>query len=170
MNKRQVLDIVLIIFGIYFLMYFIQSMIATTWQIFFMPQDQFVQKGVYIFMMWLYLLIPLALSALFLFRREKILNMLIGKTEQQEVLPADSVPCYGRVAFWIQIIGLYYLISSGIRAIVQLTVIIVIQNPQYSIERFLWKDMANPVVTLIVAALLIRKSESIANFINTITK
>ena len=121
-------------------------------------------------MMWLYLLIPLALSALFLFRREKILNMLIGKTEQQEVLPADSVPCYGRVAFWIQIIGLYYLISSGIRAIVQLTVIIVIQNPQYSIERFLWKDMANPVVTLIVAALLIRKSESIANFINTITK
>lgn len=169
MNKRQVLDIVLIIFGLYFLMYFVQYMIITTFQLFSMQEGQFAKNGAYIFMMWFYLLIPLAVSALCLFKREKLLNILIGKSEQKESPQTNSMPCYGRLAFWIQILGLYYLISSVARAIPQLAVMIS-RSSQYSYKYFWWREMGSSIVTIILASLLIWKSEVIANFINKITK
>jgi len=169
MNKRQVLDIVLIIFGLYFLMYFIQYMIVTTFQFFSIPEGQFSEKGTYIFMMWIYLLIPLAIAVFFLFKREKLLNMLVGKSKQQEVQQSETMPCYGRLAFWIQIFGLYYLISSIARAIPRLTVVIS-RSSHYSAKYFWWQEMGSYIVTIILAFLLIWKSEIIANFINSITK
>lgn len=169
MNKRQVLDIVLIIFGLYFLIYFVQSMISTTWYFFFTPQDLFGKKGVYIFMMWSYLLIPIAVSALCLFKREKLLNMLIGKSEQQDVQQSETMPCYGRLAFWIQIMGLYYLISSGVQIIRELVIVFSVRT-QYATQFTWWHQMGQPIVMVIVAFLLIWKSEVIADFINKITK
>ncbi len=167
MNKRQVLDIVLIIFGIYFLMYFIQSMVQTIFIMFF--QEELIKKGIYFFMLYLYLLIPLAIAAFFLFKREKLLNMLIGKSEQQGAQQSETMPCYGRLAFWLQILGLYYFISSVARAIPQLTRVISMSS-HYSAKHFWWQEMGSSIVTIILAFLLLWKSELIADFINKITK
>ncbi|MDD5454327.1 MAG: hypothetical protein PHW62_02355 [Candidatus Ratteibacteria bacterium] len=169
MNKRQVLDIVLIIFGLYFLIYFVQSMISTTWYFFFSPKDEFMRKGVYILMMWVYLLIPLVVSALLLFKREKLINMLIGKSEQQEPKQSDSLPCYTRLAFWIQILGLYYLIPSGAQLIREFVIVFSVRT-QYATKFTWWHQMGQSIVIIIVALVLIRQSEPIANFINKITK
>ncbi|MBU1631457.1 MAG: hypothetical protein KKH49_06640, partial [Candidatus Omnitrophica bacterium] len=152
-----------------FLMYFVQSMIATTWNFFFTPQDQLVNKGIYILMMWVYLLIPLAIAVFFLFKREKILNMLIGKSEQQEVQQFQTLPCYGRLAFWIQILGLYYLISTVARAIPRL-IMVISRSSHHSFKYFFWQDMGGSTVMIILFFLLIWKSEVIADFINKITK
>lgn len=168
MNKRQVLDIVFIIFGFYILMSFLTYLPF----LIFMQGNSLIsisRKVPYILMMGLYVLIFLALSVIFLFKREKLINMLIGKSEQHEPQQSETLPCYARLAFWIQIIGLYYLISSGTKAIGQLAIIVSI-NMQPISARIWWTQTAPQIVAAIVAVLLIWKSEPIANFINNITK
>jgi hypothetical protein len=167
MNKRQVLDIVLVIFGLYLLMYFFQSIVPTIFFV-FLQKEQFFSRGLHIFMMGLYSLLILAPSAIFLFKRDKLITMLIGKSEQKESLQTNSMPCYGKLAFWIQILGLYYLISSVARAIPRLTVVIS-RSYHYSAKYFWWQEMGSYIVTIIIAFLLIWKSEAIANFLKKIT-
>jgi hypothetical protein len=167
-NKRQVLDIVFIVFGLYFFMSLVGSLASLTFSV-FMEESEYMSKGSIILMTGVHCTVLLLLTGLFLFKRKLLLAFFAPHTDEIDGRSTGQEPCYARLAFWIQILGLYYFIASVSKAIGQLA-IVVSTKTRYVSSHLWWNQMGPHLVAVVIAALFIWKSEAIAHFITRIAR
>jgi len=165
-SRGQVLDVVIIIFGLYLLMSFVTSLTSLSFYI-FAEENQFASRGSWILMTSVYSVILLGLCCLFLFKRNILIKLLSSDTQSEESVLVESLPCYARLSFWIQILGLYFLISSGSKAVGQLAIVVSTRS-QYVSDHMWWHQTGHYLVSAIVAGLFIWKSKTIADFITKV--
>lgn len=116
MTKRDVFEIIAKAFGLYCIVQFIRSTPAVIGAIVVNQPDFITNRPLYISLMSLYPLIFLFLSVIFIRKSDAVVNFFFSKTipnRPSEDLRNDENPPYGKLSFWIVIIGFYYLISSS---------------------------------------------------------
>ncbi|MDA3800386.1 MAG: hypothetical protein PF692_15080 [Kiritimatiellae bacterium] len=114
MTKRDLLEVVIKILGVYCFILFVRFL--PNLPMFFVTtgmDDYITNNTLYVLLTCLYPLINLALSYVFVIKTEMVLNVLRISGEQNETVDRHETPAYGRLSFWIRIIGLYYFVSSA---------------------------------------------------------
>jgi len=162
MTKRDMMDIVIRAFGIYFLVAFIRTIPMTGIQFFVDTSEFIANRGVYLIFNVLHSLIPLVFACLFLFKSQAITTLLVKEVAPQ----ADatrSQPAYAQLWFWITIIGLYYFVSSASALVGQLLrrTLEFTKYPMAFTGRGFWSN----VVTLVISLNFIFGSKAIDSFI-----
>ena len=116
MLKRDIFEIIAKAFGLYCIVQLIRSTPAVFGAIVVNQPELITNKPLYIFSMLLYPLVFLVLSLIFILKSEWITKIFFpesSSTIDREDQSKNERPAYGKLSFWIIIIGFYYLLSSA---------------------------------------------------------
>lgn len=113
MTKRDMMDVVLKLFGVYFFVTFVKTIPMTLIQFTVeLPSDVFPNPSAYLILNFLHSLFPLVFAYFFLFRSQAIAAVLV-KEDAPRQDAAGRQPAYAQLRVWIIMIGLYYFVSSA---------------------------------------------------------
>ncbi len=175
MNRRQVLDIIFITFGLYLLVAFCVRILPSF--LFVMLQEKSplmgdinISKGAQVFMCVVQSMAVLALAGLFLLKRNILIIFLTRDSADINAGSTEREPCYARPAFWIQIFGLYYFIETVVKFGQMLVSNAIIRSSCDSLPLTWWLNNAGHyLVAGVLSVVFIWKSEAIAKFIRKIS-
>jgi uncharacterized membrane protein len=163
MTKRDIADIVLVWMAVSFILVLLTS-ILTLGSIIGMPDEQskFMTTSVALVFQVLHLLAVAFLIYILLFKRNLVLNIVFPDAEGKEVSVSDGLTALTSYVFWIRLLGIFTLLSSGIGFFADL-VSGLAMNRQFVIDSF-WKVKTFPhIVSAILAFVVIWKADWIAN-------
>jgi hypothetical protein len=166
MRKHDVFEIITKVFGLYCIVQFIRSAPAVFAAI-AVNQPEFVTNvALYIVTISLYPLVFLVLSVIFIFKSDLITQFLcpeLGSKVAFDDHIETERPAYGKLPFWITIIGIYYLISSTASVLSGLPTIFIKMKEGW----ILTHDPFIPQTLILIMSLAcIFKSEKIEEIIN----
>jgi len=114
MTKRGLVEIGIKFFGVYCFILFVRFLPSLPMAFVTTGMDEFISsKTLYVLLVCLYPLLNLAFSYVFIMKTEMVLNVLKLSIQQDETVDSHEVPAFGKLSFWIRIIGLYYFVSSA---------------------------------------------------------
>ncbi len=114
MTKRSLVEIGIKLLGVYCFILFLRSLPSVLMVFVTTGMDEFISSmTLYVLLLCLYPLVNLALAYVFVMKTEIILNVLSLSGQQDERADRHEAPAYGKLSFWIRIIGLYYFVSSA---------------------------------------------------------
>ncbi len=101
-----------------------------------------------------------------LFKRDKVLNWLFPNSDQKTLaLSDDSVLRLTEYSFWITLFGLFTGIQAGVNLISNLTRAFGPHNNSTGDFAFFWSLCGLHILSVILAALILWKAETIAAFL-----
>jgi len=168
MNKRDILHIVFIAFGIYFLMSFLFALSSIGFAI-SMKETEYISKGSQIFWTSLNSIFLFILTYIFLVRNRFLVGLLISKDNTDDSCVNETESTIGRLSFWIKIMGLYYFVSSSSKVLAQFPSILS-STSEFMSDSFWWNQTGSHLIALLISILLVLKSDMIEKLINQINK
>jgi len=168
MNKKNILQIVFIAFGIYFLMNFLFSLSALGLTM-SMKETEYISKGSQIFWTAINNILLFLLAYIFLVRNRFLVELFASKMAAEDNSAKEPELAVCRMSFWIKIIGLYYFVSSSSKILAQLPAILS-GTYEYTADLFWWNQTGSHLIALVISILLIFKSEKIETLINQAPK
>jgi hypothetical protein len=170
MLKGDIFEIIVKAFGLYCIVQFIQSTPAVFGAIVVNQPEFITNKPLYIFSMLLYPLVFLLLSLIFILKSELVTKIFFSRsssTSDRVEQPDDEKPPYGKLSFWIIIIGFFYFISSAASVLSGLPTIFIKLKEGW----FFTHDPFLPQTLIFIMSLVcILKSEKIEEIINKIKR
>jgi hypothetical protein len=163
MTKRDIADIVLVWMAISFILALLTS-ILTLGAILGIPDEQskFMTTSVAIVFQVLHLLVVAFLIYILLFKRNFVLNIVFPDAKGKELSISEGLTALASYKFWIRLLGIFTLLSSGIAFFADLVSGFGV-NRQFVIDSF-WKVKTFPhIVSAILAFIVIWKADWIAN-------
>jgi len=164
-SKAEILDIILVVFGLYCLLGAVRIVVTDFfWSLIQSTDHLTISRNPWV--SGVYAVIMLSLSYISLFHRKAILALLLKEAPEQELLQEDGfIPCYTATAFWVQMCGLYELVTSVFYMAQTLILDISIRGDDYP-RGNLWKQEAPSLVVLVLAIFLIWKSRTIGQYLD----
>lgn len=160
MNKREILDVVFIGFGLYLLVRFVNTLHSVMWHLAIRPEYPGVSYWDYFPIETIHAVLQGALGLTLLFGRG-FLHLLLKNASEGPTLARDSgAPIPEKLAFWIRIVGLYFLVSALPSVL------------GYLIDRrfaqpgsFLFSQFVRQTISLAVGFVLIIKADATARYL-----
>ena len=168
MNKKEILHIVFIAFGIYFLMTFLFSLSALGFAM-SMEENEYISKGSQIFWTSINCILLFILTYIFLVRNHFLIGLFASKITIEDSSNNEQELIIYRMSFWVKIIGLYYFISSSSNVLAQLPSILS-STGEGMADLFWWNQTGSHLIALVISISFILKSESIEKLIKKINK
>jgi len=167
MTKEQILDIALKVFGIYCVVETLKFVFFVG-PLFIRQSDKFWEH--YTSKLWYlasqipYFLLHLILAYIFLFRTKWLISLLGGKDYGTSEVIAFQPSGLSTYSFWIKILGLYYFVSSAAAIVAHALELVVKDSGSFHVYWSGGSFLTN-VITLLLALLLIFKTERVEDFI-----
>ena len=166
MRKRDVLEIIIKIFGLFCIVQFIRSMPATFGAILIAQPEFITNKPLYVISMSSYPIVFLLLSIIFIFKSSLISKYLLTESTPMSIREDQNEaekPVYSKLSFWIIIIGFFYLVSSTAAVLSGLPTIFIKMKTGW----FLTHDpFLTQALTFIISLFCVFRSEKVEEFIN----
>lgn len=163
MTKRDIADIVLVWMAVSFILTLLTS-IVTLGAILGMPDEQskFITTSVAVIFQVLHLLVVAFLIYILLFKRNFVLNIVFPDADVKELSFSEGLTALTSYVFWIRLLGIFTLLSSGIGFVADLVSGLAMHR-QFVIDSF-WKVQTFPhIVSAILALIVIWKADWIGN-------
>ena len=163
MTKRDIADIVLVWMAVSFILTLLTS-IVTLGSIIGMPDEQskFITTSVAVIFQVLHLLVVAFLIYILLFKRNFVLNIVFPDADVKELSVSEGLTALTSYVFWIRLLGIFTLLSSGIGFFADLVSGLAMHR-QFVIDSF-WKVQTFPhIVSAILALIVIWKADWIAS-------
>jgi len=161
MNKKDILEVVFIVFGLYCFMNFV-STLSIIGVAFYMKEPGYISKNANIFWNVINSLIIFLLTYVLLFRNRYLVKLILSKESiNQDTL--DNKLEHISPTLLIKLLGFYFFISSFSNLLSQL-VIIISTKSEYVTESFWLNQTGSHAITLILSVILIWKSEIIEKY------
>ena len=160
MSKQDIFELAVKLFGIYCFILFLQFLM-TIGAAFSMETSEFVSNvTLYRISFCTMPLIYLIVSLLLVFKGRAIAHMLAGgKTEILHV-KEEAVPTYGRLSFWIILIGVFYFVSSASKIVSD-----AIAFPITHTGIFWWSRFLSQALILVLSLVFIFGSKTVEHIV-----
>lgn len=160
MSKQDIFELAVKLFGIYCFILFLQFLMAIG-AAFSMETSEFVSNVTlyrisFCTMPFFYLIV----SLLLVFKGRAIAHMLAGGKTEIVHVKEEAVPTYGRLSFWIILIGVFYFVSSASKIVSD-----AIAFPITHTGIFWWSRFLSQVLILVLSLVFIFGSKTVANII-----
>ena len=164
MTKRDIADIVLVCMAVYLILTLLTS-ILTLGSIIVMHDEisKFMTTSVAVIFQVLHLLVVAFLIYILLFKRNFVLNIVFPDAEVKELSVSEGLTGLTSYVFWIRLLGIFILLSSGIGFFADLASGFAMHR-QSVIDSF-WKaqTLFPHIVSTILAFIAIWKADWIAS-------
>lgn len=168
MKTNQILQIVCITIGIYYVLAFFFGLVGMG-MLFSMEDNEYLSKKTQVIWTIITLLTMLLISYVFIFKNLTIVKFIKSKTKFENS-EADNSTTHNKpnLSFWIIIVGLYYFVDSISTLLSQLPEVLSLNAPFLS-KLFWWNQTGSGIVGLIFSLFFIFQSNRIESFIKSKT-
>ncbi len=160
MNKREILDVVFIGFGLYLMIRFVNTLHSVMWHLAVRPEYPGVSYWDYFPVETIHALLQGALGLTLLFGRGVLHRLLKIAPEGPALVHDTGAPVQEKRAFWVRMVGLYFLVSALPSVLGYL-----IDRRYMQPGSFLFSQFMRQAISLAIGLILIIKAEATVRYL-----